>query len=122
MRHLAEVEAEHSTVLMVQVENETGLLGDSRDRSTSAEKAFAEHVPEALLQHLNKTDLHPRFKARFASIPASRAGPLLRIGSSGPGSASMKSSWHTTYRLTWETSCRRRERALPYPHVHQHVA
>ncbi|TDZ20766.1 hypothetical protein Cob_v006296 [Colletotrichum orbiculare MAFF 240422] len=73
MRHLAEVDAEHGTVLMVQVENETGLLGDSRDRSRRADRAFAEPVPEALLRHLSETGdaLHPKFRARFAVPPAS---------------------------------------------------
>lgn len=71
MRHLAEVDSEHNTVLMVQVENETGLLGDSRDRSQKANKAFNEPVPADLLEHLHKTDLHPRFKERFPQIPTS---------------------------------------------------
>lgn len=31
MRHLREFDGDHSTVIMVQVENETGLLEDSRD-------------------------------------------------------------------------------------------
>ncbi|KAF9873795.1 glycoside hydrolase [Colletotrichum karsti] len=73
MKHLAEVDSEHNTVLMVQVENETGLLGDSRDRSRRADKAFASPVPESLLKHLNekKDELHPKFTARFAVPPAS---------------------------------------------------
>ncbi|KAH7120352.1 glycoside hydrolase superfamily [Dactylonectria estremocensis] len=71
MRHLAEVDSEHNTVLMVQVENETGLLGDSRDRSQRANKAFNEPVPADLLEYLHKTDVHPRFKERFSDIPAS---------------------------------------------------
>ncbi|EON98389.1 putative glycoside hydrolase protein [Phaeoacremonium minimum UCRPA7] len=71
MRHLSEVDGEHTTVLMVQVENETGLLGDSRDRSQTAEKAFAEPIPEPLLEYLTTTDLHPRFKSRFSDVPAS---------------------------------------------------
>lgn len=71
MRHLAEVDAEHNTVLMVQVENETGLLGDSRDRSRRAEKAFAEPIPVDLLEHLGKTDCHSQFKKRFPNAPTS---------------------------------------------------
>ena len=71
MRHLGEVDGEHTTVLMVQVENETGLLGDSRDRSQTADKAFAEPIPEPLLEYLTTTDLHPRFKSRFSDVPAS---------------------------------------------------
>ena len=41
------------TVIMVQVENEIGLLGDSRDRSLQAEQAFRSNVPPDLLQGLS---------------------------------------------------------------------
>ncbi|EEY17153.1 glycoside hydrolase [Verticillium alfalfae VaMs.102] len=71
MRHLAQVDAEHNTVLMVQVENETGLLGDSRDRSHRANAAFEKPVPESLLKHLSTVDTHPTFKARYSNIPSS---------------------------------------------------
>ncbi|KAK2043709.1 glycoside hydrolase [Colletotrichum somersetense] len=72
-RHLARVDAEHNTVLMIQVENETGLLGDSRDRSRRADEAFAEPVPKGLLDYLSRRpgDLHPKFRARFTEPPAS---------------------------------------------------
>ncbi|KAG7139943.1 hypothetical protein HYQ46_013380 [Verticillium longisporum] len=71
MRHLAQVDAEHNTVLMVQVENETGLLGDSRDRSHRANAAFEKPVPESLLKHLSTVDTHPTFKARYNNVPSS---------------------------------------------------
>lgn len=71
MRHLKEVDGNHNTVLMVQVENETGLLGDSRDRSRRAEKAFQEPIPENLLHHLSSAKVHSQFKTRFPVIPSS---------------------------------------------------
>ncbi|KAL4906989.1 hypothetical protein BDW74DRAFT_167033 [Aspergillus multicolor] len=73
MEHLKEVDRDHSTVVMVQVENETGLLGDSRDRSVLAERTFAKGVPTDLLRHLSTSkELHPRFIERFAKgIPSS---------------------------------------------------
>lgn len=37
------------TVIMVQVENEVGLLGDSRDRSDLANRAWAREVPAAII-------------------------------------------------------------------------
>lgn len=49
MRHLAEHDAQH-TVVMVQVENEVGLLRDSRDRSPGAELAWSGAMPAELLQ------------------------------------------------------------------------
>jgi len=51
MRHIREVDPRH-TVIMVQVENETGLLGDSRDRSAAAEAAWAKPVPPELMNYL----------------------------------------------------------------------
>jgi hypothetical protein len=53
MDHLREVDESDSTVVMVQVENESGLLGDSRDRSELANKMFREPVPQDLVQFLS---------------------------------------------------------------------
>jgi hypothetical protein len=44
MRHIAAVDTAN-IVLAVQVENEIGLLGDTRDRGDLADAAFAAHVP-----------------------------------------------------------------------------
>lgn len=97
MAHLKEFDAEHSTVLMVQVENETGLLGDSRDRSPTAEKAFQQGIPPALVKHLaSATDLHQRFKERFGkrlpsveetSVAASKQENYTWASIFGPGAA-----------------------------------
>ena len=51
LNHLATHDAEH-TVILIQVENEVGLLGSSRDRSESASAAWNADVPAALLQRL----------------------------------------------------------------------
>lgn len=51
MRHLAKVDRDH-TVIMVQVENETGTYGSVRDYSPAAEALFAARPPAALLDRL----------------------------------------------------------------------
>jgi beta-galactosidase GanA len=53
MRHLREADTQH-TVLMMQVENESGSLGSVRDFSPAAQKQFAGAVPEALVRGLHK--------------------------------------------------------------------
>ncbi len=53
MRHLALADPEH-TVVLVQVENEAGVLGDSRDRSAAALAAWESPVPPALIDHLTR--------------------------------------------------------------------
>lgn len=76
MAHLREFDGKDSTVIMVQVENETGLLGDSRDRSQIADRKFQEPVPTDLLQHLqsNMQDLHPEFQKRFPNCSSAEPG------------------------------------------------
>jgi len=51
MRHLGQVDVQH-TVIMVQVENEVGLLGDARDRSELADVAWSQQVPPAFIDAL----------------------------------------------------------------------
>ncbi len=53
MKHIKEVDPQH-TVVMMQVENEMGSVGDSRDRSSLAEAAWAEPVPPDLISYLAK--------------------------------------------------------------------
>jgi hypothetical protein len=60
MRHIKQVDLHHR-VIMMQVENETGVLGDSRDRSEAANRAFDGPVPKELLDYIasHKAILHP---------------------------------------------------------------
>jgi uncharacterized protein DUF5597/glycosyl hydrolase family 42 (putative beta-galactosidase) len=61
MKHIREVDGSKRTVLMMQVENESGVLGSPRDFSPGAEVAWKSPVPEVLLDFLvkNKQSLQP---------------------------------------------------------------
>src|SRR5437764_4963804 len=54
MHHIREVDGGDHTVIMMQVENEVGVLGDSRDRSDAANRAFAGPVPQELIDQLQQ--------------------------------------------------------------------
>ena len=54
MRHLKQIDGELHTVLMVQVENESGNIGSVRDNSDLANQEFAGQVPSDLLAAANK--------------------------------------------------------------------
>lgn len=54
MRHIREVDEDH-TVIMMQVENEIGVLGTPRDFSPAAQEAFSADVPEKLAAHVGKS-------------------------------------------------------------------
>ncbi len=64
MRHVKEVDGGAHTVIMIQVENEVGVLLDSRDRSEAASKAFEGPVPKELMDYLQqyKDTLIPEFR------------------------------------------------------------
>lgn len=56
MAHLKEVDGEQHTVILAQVENETGSLFTDRDHSPEANQKFAGPVPAELVEKLHK---HP---------------------------------------------------------------
>ena len=51
MRHVKAVDGQQHTVVMIQVENEVGIQGDTRDRSPVANQAFDGPVPKDLMDY-----------------------------------------------------------------------
>ncbi len=64
------------TVIMLQVENEVGMHGDSRDRSPAADKAFAGPVPKELMDYLqkHKDTLVPEFRQMWEAAGFKTSG------------------------------------------------
>jgi len=64
MQHLKEIDLKQQTVVMIQVENEIGMLPDARDYSAAANEAFHKTVPLPLFNYLtsNKNSLLPEVK------------------------------------------------------------
>ena len=75
MRHIKEVDTRH-TVVMMQVENEVGVLGDSRDRCDAANKAFEGPVPKELLDYIasHKDTLHPDLSQAWVAAGSKTSG------------------------------------------------
>ncbi|MDO4164476.1 MAG: DUF5597 domain-containing protein [Bacteroides sp.] len=69
MKHIAEADKEDGTVIMVQIENEIGMLEDARDYSREAEKEFQAAVPKEFMSYLqkNKKTLHPQMLKKWES-------------------------------------------------------
>lgn len=61
MQHIKAVDSRDHTVLMMQIENEVGVLNDSRDHSAAANHAFDSPVPEPLTHYLqtHRDQLYP---------------------------------------------------------------
>jgi len=54
MSHLAEYDKAYRTVIMVQVENEIGMLEDAREYGPIADERFKADVPARFMEYLNK--------------------------------------------------------------------
>ncbi|MFH6965220.1 DUF5597 domain-containing protein [Flavobacterium plurextorum] len=63
MAHIKELDQKEQTVIMIQVENEIGMLPTAREYNPLANEAFKKEVPKELLQYLqkNKEKLVPEF-------------------------------------------------------------
>jgi hypothetical protein len=85
MRHIKEVDSGQHTVVMMQVENEVGVLRDSRDRSAPANRAFAGPVPKELMDYLqqHKDTLSPELREVWAAHGFKASGSWEEIF--GPG-------------------------------------
>ena len=85
MRHIKEVDGSTHTVIMMQVENEVGVLRDSRDRSPAANRAFAGPVPAELMNYLesHKDSLISEFRQVWADNGYRKSGTWEQVFGSG---------------------------------------
>ncbi len=63
MKHIKEIDEKENTVIMIQPENEIGMLPSARDYCSLANEKFGENVPLELINFLtqNKNNLVPEF-------------------------------------------------------------
>ncbi|MGN0920912.1 MAG: DUF5597 domain-containing protein [Cellvibrio sp.] len=68
MKHIKKTDAKYQTVIMMQVENEIGMLPSARDHHPEAVKAYDGQAPEALMTYLsaNKDALVPELADAWA--------------------------------------------------------
>lgn len=115
MAHLREVDARRHTVIMVQVENEVGMIPNARDHSDVADALFAGPVPGALLSFLasHRDSLAPGLRERWESNGALMEGGWERVFGSGAATEELFMAWHfATY---VEAVAAAGKRAYPLP-------
>ena len=93
LTHLAETDA-NKTVIMMQVENEIGMLGAARDFSDAANAAWGEPVPTALADYLdeNRATLDPTLAARLPKGEIS--GTWSEVFGTGIEAEELFMAWH----------------------------
>ena len=115
MRHLREVDAEQRTVVMIQMQNEVGILGDSRDRSTAGETAFAKAVPPELTAYLqrNRVRLYPDLLKLWETAGFRTAGTWQEVFGTGPATDEIFMAWNFARYLDDITKAGKLEYPLP---------
>ena len=96
MRHLREFDSSDHTVVMVQVENEIGMIPDSRDRSAVANKLFAEPVPSELMNYLqqHKNSLSSELSKAWSAAGSKTTGNWEEIFGKGPATDEIFMAWY----------------------------
>jgi len=96
MRHLRDVDGERHTVLMVQVENEVGVIPQSRDHSEVANAAFTADVPQTLMTYVEKhrSLLNPEFRAAWEEAGAKTRGTWQEVFGKTPLTDDLFMAWH----------------------------
>ncbi len=94
MRHLHEVDGGH-VVIMIQMQNEVGVLGDSRDRSAAADAEFAKPVPARLGAYLqqNRDRLSPDLVKAWDAAGGKTAGTWPEVFGAGPATDEIFMAW-----------------------------
>ncbi len=115
MRHLREIDGNDHTVIMVQVENEIGMIPDSRDRSAIANELFTKPVPAELMNYLqqHKEQLIPEFRSVWAANNFRTSGTWEEIFGKGPGTDEIFMAWHFARYTDRVTQAGKAEYSLP---------
>lgn len=96
MKHIKEIDGETHTIIMIQPENEIGMLPTARDYHPLANKKFEELVPEELMNYLmkNKKNLVPEFLAVWEKNGYKESGTWEEIFGKGFHSDEIFMAWY----------------------------
>lgn len=96
MQHIATADKEEGTVIMIQIENEIGMLENARDYSREASKAFNASVPAEFMNYLqaNKKTLHPQMLEKWGSQGYKKQGNWQEVFGADLYTDEIFMAWH----------------------------
>jgi len=95
MRHLRQSDTHHTVVLM-QVENEIGMLEDARDHSAEADRLWALPVPPTLMRALqaHRDTLAPALRALWLQAGGKSGGSWAQVFGDSPDAEEVFMAWN----------------------------
>ena len=96
MRHIREYDAEKGTVVMMQVENEIGMVETARDRSAAANAAYAAPVPAELVAYLkaHRDSLAPALRSAWLANGEKSSGNWEELFGKGTATEELFMAWY----------------------------
>lgn len=96
LAHLRDVDSEYGTVIMIQVENEIGMLEDARDHSPVADRLFRGDIPDELGAYLRSRsgELHPVLEKRWRLAGGRTSGSWTEVFGEGSSTDEIFMAWH----------------------------
>lgn len=96
MKHIRDIDKDDNTVIMIQPENEIGMLPTPRDHSQLANEKFNDDVPVELVSYLkiNKENLVPEFKEFWGRNSFKESGTWEEIFGGGPNTDEIFMAWY----------------------------
>ncbi len=96
MQHLRSCDEQQQTVIMIQVENEIGMIPEARDYCDAANRSFARPVPVELMNYLqsNKHSLMPEFRQIWERMGYKASGTWEQVFGKGLHTDEIFIAWH----------------------------
>jgi beta-galactosidase GanA len=96
IKHIAEIDKNYHTVIMVQVENEIGMIPTARDHCEEANVAFGQNVPKELIDYLkeNKDNLTPELHDLWAAKNYRKEGKWEEVFGKSKYTDELFMAWH----------------------------
>jgi hypothetical protein len=95
LKHISQVDKSH-VVVMIQVENEIGMLNEARDHYEPADKMFSKTVPQELMDYIqrNKETLKPEFKNNWTINSSKETGTWEEVFGKIPNTDEIFMAWN----------------------------
>ena len=96
VQHIKEFDGQEKTIIMIQPENEIGMLPTARDYSPLANEKFQQNVPDEFIQYLikHKNNLVPEFNKVWAKNGYKQSGTWEEIFGKGPHTDEIFMAWY----------------------------
>jgi beta-galactosidase GanA len=96
MKHIKQTDEKERTVIMIQVENEIGMLGTARETTVKANAAFNQPVPAEMIDYLenNKATLLPELRSRWEANGSNTNGNWQALFGEGLATDELFQAWY----------------------------